>query len=84
MLQVFITDLAAYNTGSLVGRWVQLPITSFELSQAISEVLTEGEYAVNGENHEEYFITDYEWDDIDIKEIEYETAPRSINGYPLI
>jgi antirestriction protein len=73
MLQVYLTDLAAYNAGSLVGRWVQLPITGFELSQAISEVLTEGEYAVNGENHEEYFITDYEWDDIDLKEIdEYE------------
>jgi len=73
MLQVFITDLAAYNAGSLVGRWVRLPITGFELSQAISEVLTEGEHVVNGENHEEYFITDYEWEDIDIKEIdEYE------------
>lgn len=73
MLQVYLTDLAAYNAGSLIGRWVQLPITGFELSQAISEVLTEGEHAVDGENHEEYFITDYEWDDIDIKDIdEYE------------
>lgn len=73
MLSVYLTDLAAYNTGCLSGTWVQLPITKFELSQAISEVLTEGEYAVDGENHEEYFITDYEWDDIDIKEIdEYE------------
>lgn len=73
MLQVYLTDLAAYNAGSLVGRWVQLPITGFELSQAISEVLTEGEHAVDGVNHEEYFITDYEWDDIDLKEIhEYE------------
>lgn len=73
MLQIFLTDLAAYNAGSLVGRWVQLPITGFELSQAISEVLTEGEHAVDGENHEEYFITDYEWEDIDLKEIdEYE------------
>jgi antirestriction protein len=73
MLKVFLTDLAAYNAGSLIGRWVLMPITGFELSQAISEVLTEGEYAVSGENHEEYFITDYEWDNIDIKEIdEYE------------
>ena len=73
MLQVFITDLAAYNAGSLVGRWVQLPLDSFSLSQAISEVLTEGEYAVDEENHEEYFITDYTWEDIDLKEIdEYE------------
>ncbi len=73
MLSLYLTDLAAYNTGSLVGTWVQLPITGFELSEAISEVLTEGEHTVDGENHEEYFMTDYEWDDIDIKEIdEYE------------
>ena len=73
MLQVYLTDLAAYNAGSLVGKWIQLPLTGFELSQSISEVLTEGEYAVDGENHEEYFITDYEWNDIDLKEIdEYE------------
>ena len=73
MLQVYLTDLAAYNAGSLVGRWVQLPITGFELSQAISETLTEGEHAVDGANHEEYFITDYKWDDVDLKEIdEYE------------
>jgi len=73
MLQVYLTDLAAYNAGSLVGKWVELPITGFELSQAISEVLTEGEHAVGGDNHEEYFITDYEWDDLDIKDVdEYE------------
>lgn len=73
MLQVYLTDLAAYNAGSLVGRWVQLPITGFELSQAILEVLAEGEQVTGEENHEEYFITDYEWDDVDIKEIdEYE------------
>lgn len=73
MLKVYLTDLAAYNAGSLVGKWVQLPLTGFELSQVISEVLSEGEHAIDGSNHEEYFITDYEWDDVDIKEIdEYE------------
>ena len=54
MLQVYLTDLAAYNAGSLVGRWIQLPLDTFSLSQAIAEVLTEGEYAVDGEDHEEY------------------------------
>ena len=73
MLQVYLTDLAAYNAGCLSGTWVQLPLTDFELSQAISEVLSEGEQVTGEENHEEWFITDYEWDDIDIKEIdEYE------------
>ena len=27
----------------LVGRWIKLPLTPFELSQALSEVLSEGE-----------------------------------------
>ncbi|MCD6654383.1 MAG: antirestriction protein ArdA [Sulfurovum sp.] len=73
MLKIFLTDLAAYNAGCLSGTWIQLPLTKFELSQAISEVLSEGEQVTGEENHEEYFITDYEWDDIDIKEIdEYE------------
>ena len=61
MLSVFITDLAAYNAGSLVGQWVTLPIGKFELSQIISEILTEGEEITGEENHEEIFITDYEW-----------------------
>ena len=61
MLSVYLTDLAAYNSGCLSGTWVQLPITKFELSQAISEVLTEGEQVTAEENHEEWFITDYEW-----------------------
>ena len=73
MLSIYLTDLAAYNSGCLSGTWVQLPITKFELSQAISEVLTEGEHSTGEEDHEEYFITDYEWDEIDLKEIdEYE------------
>jgi len=73
MLNIYITDLAAYNAGCLSGTWVQLPLTKFELSQAISEVLTEGEQATGEENHEEWFITDYQWDDIDVKEVdEYE------------
>ena len=73
MFSVYLTCLASYNAGSLVGRWVTLPITGFELSQAISEVLTEGEHSVDGENHEEVFITDHEWSDLDLFEIdEYE------------
>jgi len=35
--------------------------------------LTEGESTCDTENHEEYFITDYEWDDLDLYPIdEYE------------
>ena len=75
MLNIYITDLAAYNAGALIGRWVSLPITRFELNQVISEILTEGEHAVDEENHEKIFITDYEWSFMteEIREIdEYE------------
>ena len=61
-MEVFLTDLQAYNEGCLYGIWITLPLTPFELSQAISEVLNEGEYICETEDHEEYFITDYEAD----------------------
>lgn len=60
MLKIYLTDLQAYNEGFLSGRWIKLPLTPFELSQALSEVLTEGEAVSGSDNHEEYFITDYE------------------------
>ena len=61
-MKVFITDLTAYNEGHLVGRWIKLPLTPFELSQSLSEVLSEGEIISASEDHEEIFITDYEAD----------------------
>lgn len=73
MLEIFLTDLQAYNEGHLVGKWIKLPLTKFELSQAISEVLTEGEYESGSEDHEEYFITDWCYDSHEFKQIdEYE------------
>ena len=63
MLQVFLTDLQAYNEGHLVGRWVQLPISKFELAQAFSEVLCEGEGVCGTTNHDETFLSDYSYDD---------------------
>ena len=61
MREIYRTDLQAYNEGHLVGKWVRLPLIPFELSQALSEVLTEGEHECSSSNHEEYFITDYDW-----------------------
>ena len=73
MLEIYLTDLQAYNEGHLVGKWIKLPLTPFELSQAISEVLTEGEYESGSEDHEEYFITDWCYDSHEFKQIdEYE------------
>jgi len=73
MLEIYLTDLQAYNEGYLVGKWITLPLSEFELSQAVSEVLTEGEVISGSESHEEYFITDYSWDGCDVFSVgEYE------------
>ena len=61
-MKIYLTDLQAYNEGHLVGKWLTLPLTPFELSQALSEVLCEGEAISGTPDHEEYFITDYECD----------------------
>ena len=69
MLKIYLTDLEAYNNGALVGKWIELPMSQDELSQELKEVLEQGKQAVNGYNHEEYFITDYEWEDVSIFEV---------------
>lgn len=79
MLSIYLTDLQAYNEGHLVGRWIKLPLTPFELSQALSEVLTEGESVSGTENHEEYFITDYEWSDIDFYDVDEHHSLYDLN-----
>lgn len=93
MLQVFLTDLQSYNEGDLVGKWVQLPDEPSKLSQAISEVFSEGESISGSQNHEEYFITDYEWGDIPLFKVEEYSnlfelnsalhALESIEWYPM-
>ncbi len=65
MLNVYLTDLQAYNEGHLVGRFIDLPISENKLAQTISEVLREGEVICGSGNHEEFFITDWEWDDVE-------------------
>ena len=61
-MKVFLTDLSAYNEGVLSGKWVSLPLPIDQVTSIITEVLREGELASQSENHEEYFITDYEAD----------------------
>jgi len=76
MLKIYITDLAAYNKGYLFGEWISLPCENMkdELDKIIKGgealcFMQEGYY----EKHEEWFISDYEWEDIDIFEVtEYE------------
>ena len=63
MLKIYITDLAAYNNGFLIGKWITLPTEDKEIKEEIKQILQEGSKAC-GENqiHEEFFISDYEWD----------------------
>ena len=75
MLKVYITDLAAYNKGFLIGEWVTLPIEEIELDLVLNKVLRGGEaicaMEYGYELHEEMFISDYEWEDgIELFEVE--------------
>jgi antirestriction protein len=68
-MHVYITDLAAYNQGHLVGEWVELPLREEELSQKVAHILKEGQEVCSGTQiHEEYFITDFECDIMEIDE----------------
>lgn len=76
MLKIYLTDLAAYNKGYLFGEWISLP--SDNLDEQLSKILKAGEalcFLEEGyyEEHEEWFVTDYEWENIDLCEVsEYE------------
>lgn len=61
-MEIYITDLAAYNNGYLIGQWVALPIDENDLSAQITEILATGAEACGDAEHEEIFITDFECD----------------------
>lgn len=50
-IRIYLTNLAQYNNGRLIGKWLDLPMTEDELKEAVKEVLG---------SDEEFFITDYE------------------------
>lgn len=63
MLIIYITDIAAYNSGRLIGEWVTLPIEDNELNSKIKDILERGsKYCGNQFLNEEIFITDYEFE----------------------
>ncbi len=59
-MQVYITDLAAYNQGFLIGEWASLPMYEDELKSKITKILSLGAKACGDDEHEEMFITDSE------------------------
>lgn len=66
MLKIFVTDLSAYNQGFLIGEWITLPMDKDELAFKTKMILGKGEMLCNDSFHEEYFITDYEFETVDI------------------
>jgi len=59
MIKVFITNLAKYNEGYLIGDWITLPLPEEELDEVIEKILGDDE---------EYFITDYECEFMEVPE----------------
>lgn len=64
MLNIYLTDLSAYNEGELIGEWISLPMDNDDLTSKIKSILREGASVCGNEEdeHEEYFITDYEFE----------------------
>ena len=50
-IKIYLTNLAKYNQGRLIGKWLELPLTDEELKTEIREVLG---------NDEEYFCSDFD------------------------
>jgi antirestriction protein len=67
-MELYITDLAAYNSGHLIGRWIVLPMDSENLQAKINEILSTGAEVCGDGGHEEVFITDYECEFMRINE----------------
>lgn len=67
-MEIYITDLAAYNNAHLIGTWVSLPMDEEELQAKITEILAIGAEVCGDGEHEEIFITDFECDFMRINE----------------
>jgi len=68
-MKIYVSDLASYNNGNLIGEWISLPKSEEYLTSKIKEILELGSETDNyQEEHEEYFITDYECEYMEIGE----------------
>lgn len=64
----YITNLGKYNEGELVGEWIEFPIDEDELEEVYERIQI-------GEEYEEIFFTDWEYD-YDLEFGEYENINR--------
>lgn len=55
--EAYITNLGKYNEGELVGEWVEFPVSDEEIEEVFERI------GIDGEEYEEYFVTDYEVED---------------------
>lgn len=79
LLKIYITDMAAYNCGHLIGEWVHLPVEKEELKEKIREILLQGEAVCKDGIHEEIFISDAEWNDTDVFRVSQYDSPYLLN-----
>lgn len=56
MLKVFLTNLGRYNEGALIGEWLELPISFADFVDVMERI------GIDGVQYEEYFISDYDCD----------------------
>ena len=54
MISIYLTNLGKYNEGELVGEWVELPIKSKALEEALQRI------GIDNIRYEEFFLTDWE------------------------
>jgi len=66
-MRIFLTNLGKYNEDYLVGEWLELPCLESEIEECLTRIGI-GSYDEFGCPYEEYFITDYESDYIEVDE----------------
>lgn len=69
IIKVAITNLAAYNEGDLIYKWLNLPATEDEIEEVYQAVK-------RSELDEEFFISDYETCIVGLKIGEYESIEK--------
>lgn len=62
VMSVFLTNLAQYNNGNLVGMWISLPTTTTTIKSALKKIGCGNNGDVSFYINDEYFITDVDMD----------------------